>query len=103
MKRRSFGRDAGLSLRMLFTSGLLGLLYVLFAVALFYFLNVGLAPMLVLVIGLAACQSGSSDKPPLAASGAKLVTPKQAPDLHAVVDRLCAMADLPKPRIAVIP
>ena len=31
MKRRSFGRDRGLSLRMLFTSGLLGLLYVAFA------------------------------------------------------------------------
>ena len=35
MKRRSYGRDAGLTLRMLATSGLLGLLYVIFAVVLF--------------------------------------------------------------------
>jgi heat shock protein HtpX len=39
----------------------------------------------------------------LASSGAKVVTPEQAPDLHAMVDRLCAMSDLPKPRVAVIP
>src|SRR6185437_12145647 len=44
----------------------------------------------------------SSDKLALAASGAKVVTPEQAPELHAMVERLCAMADLPKPRVAVI-
>ena len=53
MKRKNFGRDRGLSLRMLFTGGLLGLLYVGFAVVLFNVLNFGLAPMLVIVIGLA--------------------------------------------------
>jgi heat shock protein HtpX len=103
MKRRSYGRDAGLSLRMLLTSGLLGLLYVLFAVVLFQVLNVGLAPMLVIVVGLAAVQYWTSDKLALAASGAKVVSAEQAPDLHAMVERLCALADLPKPRIAVIP
>ena len=36
------------------------------------------------------------------ASGAKVVTPDQAPQLHEMIDRLCAMADLPKPRVAVI-
>jgi heat shock protein HtpX len=87
---------------MLFTSGLLGLLYVLFAVVLFSVLNVGLVPMLVIVIGLAFFQYYTSDKIALAASGAKIVTPEQAPDLHAMVERLCAMADLPKPRIAVV-
>jgi len=39
----------------------------------------------------------------LAASGAKIVSREEAPDLHAMVERLCAMAGLPKPRIAVIP
>jgi len=102
MKRRSFGRDRGLSLRMLFTSGLLGLLYVIFAVVLFSVLKVGLAPMLVIVIGLAAVQYWTSDKLALAASGAKIVSREDAPDLHAMVERLCAMADLPKPRIAVV-
>jgi heat shock protein HtpX len=103
MKRRSYGRDAGLTLRMIATSGLLGLLYVAFAVVLFYLLNVGLGAMLVIVIGIAALQYWTSDKLALAASGAKIVTPQEAPDLHAMVERLCALADLPKPRVAVIP
>ena len=102
MKRKAYGRDAGLSFRMLLTGGLLGLLYVLFAVALFYILNVGLVFMLVIVIGLALFQYFTSDKLALKASGAKIVERDQAPDLHAMVERLCAMADLPKPRIAVI-
>jgi heat shock protein HtpX len=102
MKRRSFGRDRGLSLRMLFTGGLLGLLYVVFAVVLFSVLNVGLAPLLVIVIGLAVFQYYTSDKLALAASGAKVVSPEEAPELHAMVDRLCAMAGLPKPRVAIV-
>ncbi len=87
---------------MLATSGLLGLLYVGFAVVLFQALNVGLAPMLVIVIGLAAVQYWTSDKLALAASGAKIVSQEEAPELHAMVERLCALADLPKPRIAVV-
>src|SRR5437016_8823812 len=102
MKRRSFGRDRGLTLRMILTSGMLGLLYVLFAVVLFQVLNVGLAPMLVIVLGLAVVQYWTSDKLALAASGAKIVSPEEAPELHAMVERLCAMADLPKPRVALI-
>jgi len=102
MKRKSFGRDRGLTLRIIFTSGLLGLLYVVFAVVLFQALNVGLAPMLVIVLGLAAVQYWTSDKLALAAAGAKVVSPEEAPELHAMVERLCAMADLPKPRIALI-
>ena len=102
MKRRSYGRDRGLSLRMLATSGLLGLLYVVFALVLFYALNIGLAPMLVILVGLAAVQYWTSDKLALKASGAKVVAPDEAPELHAMVERLCAMSDLPKPRIAIV-
>ena len=102
MKRRNFGRDRGLTLRMLATGGLLGLLYVGFALVLLYFLNLGLAPMLVIIVGIAVVQYWTSDKLALAASGAKIVTAEQAPELHAMVERLCAMADLPKPRIAVV-
>jgi heat shock protein HtpX len=102
MKRKAFGRDAGLSLRMVFTGFLLGLLYVVFAVVLFNVLNVGLVPLLVIVIGLALFQYYTSDKLALAASGAKVVERDEAPELHAMVERLCAMADLPKPRIAVV-
>src|SRR5579864_1559046 len=103
MKRKSYGRDAGLTLRMLFTTGLLGLLYVVFALVLFYALNVGLVPMLAIIVGIAAVQYWTSDKVALAASGAKIVTPEEAPELHATVERLCAMADLPKPRVAIVP
>src|SRR3954451_2552102 len=102
MKRRSYGRDAGLTLRMLLTSALLGLLYVIFAVVLFNVLNVGLAPMLVIVIGIAFFQYYTSDKLALAAAGAKVVSREEEPELHDVVERLCAMADLPKPKIAVM-
>src|SRR5213593_1662599 len=102
MKRKSFGRDAGLSLRMLFTSFLLGLLYVVFAVVLFQVLNVGLAPMLLIVVGLAFFQYFTSDKLALAASGAKVVSRDEAPELHEMVERLCAMSDLPKPKVAVV-
>ena len=102
MKRKTYGRDRQLSLRMLFTGALLGLLYVVFAVVLFSVLNVGLAPMLVIVIGLAFVQYYTSDKLALAASGAKIVSPEEAPELHAMVERLCAMSDLPKPRLAIV-
>src|SRR5205085_12147319 len=45
----------------------------------------------------------TSDRLALAASGAKVVSPQEAPELHAMVERLCALADLPKPRVAIIP
>src|SRR5262249_61110450 len=102
MKRRSYGRDAGLTVRMLLTTGLLGLLYVVFAVVLFNILSVGLVPMLVIVVGLAFFQYYTSDKLALRASGAKIVERDDAPALPDMVDRLCAMADLPKPRVAII-
>lgn len=102
MKRKAFGRDPKLSARMLLTGGALGLVYVLFAVVLFQVLNVGLAPMIVIVAAIAIFQYYTSDKLALAASRAKVVTAEEAPELHAMVERLCAMADLPKPRIAVI-
>src|ERR671938_1453561 len=102
MKRKAYGRDAGLSLRMFLTASLLGLLYVIFAVVLFQYLNVGLVPMLVIVIGIAFFQYYTSDKVALLASGAKVVERDQAPELHDMIERLCAMADLPKPKVAVI-
>jgi heat shock protein HtpX len=87
---------------MVFTSGLLGLLYVIFGVVLFSVFNFGLAPMLLIVIGLGFFQYFTSAKLALAASGAKVVSAEEAPELHAMVERLCAMADIPKPGIAVV-
>ncbi len=102
MKRRNYGRDAGLTARMLFTTFLLGLLYVVFAVVLLQVLNVALIPMILIVVGLAFFQYYTSDKLALAASGAKIVSPEEAPELHAMVERLCALTDLPKPKVAII-
>ncbi len=81
---------------------MLGLLYVVFALVLLQLLNVGLVAMLVIVIGIAAVQYWTSDKLALAAAGAKIVSREEAPELHAIVERLCALADLPKPRIAIV-
>jgi heat shock protein HtpX len=102
VKRKAFGRDAGLTARIVLTTGLLGLLYVVFAVVLFELLNAGLFLMIVIVGGVALLQFFTSDKLALKASGAKIVERDQAPELHDMVERLCAMSDLPKPRIAVI-
>src|SRR5438094_3746456 len=92
MKRKALGRDAGLTVRMLVTTGLLGLLYVVFAVVLFNVLNVGLAPMIVIVVAIALFQYYTSDKLALAAAGAKVVSPDEAPEPPALASRLCAVA-----------
>ena len=102
MKRRAFGRDRGLTVRLLLTSGLLGLLYVAFGLALIQFTGVGIVGMVVIAGGVALFQYYTSDKLALFASGAKVVDERQAPELHAMVERLCALADLPKPKVAVI-
>jgi heat shock protein HtpX len=102
MKRKSYGRDAGLSLRILLTGSMLGLLYVLFALVLFYVLNAGLVLMVVIVGVIAFVQYFTSDKIALKASGAKVVERDEAPQLHDMIERLCAMADLRKPRVAII-
>ena len=90
MKRKSYGRDAGLTLRMLLTTGLLGLLYVVFAVVLFSVLNVGFVPMLVIVLGLALFQYFTSDKLALKAvrarrSSTQSEAPRAARDDRAAV------------------
>jgi heat shock protein HtpX len=102
MKRKAYGRDAGLTARIIFTSSLLGLLYVLFALVLFYVLNAGLVVMLVIVVGIALFQYFTSDKLALRASGAKVVDRNEAPALHDMIERLAGLADLPKPRVAII-
>jgi heat shock protein HtpX len=103
MERKAYGRDFGLSLRMVLTMFTLGLLYVLFFVFLLSFTNVGLFAVILILGVLAFVQYFTSDKIALLASGAKVVERDQAPELHDMVERLAAMADLPKPRVAIIP
>jgi heat shock protein HtpX len=96
----SFGKDTGLQVRMTVTMFLLGLVYVALIVTL---LAVGANGITVAIIagGLAALNLFASDKLALAAMGARVVTPQEAPQLHAMVERLCVQADLPKPKVAV--
>ncbi len=102
MKRQAYRRDRGLTLRMFLTTSALGLLYVAFAVVLFSVLNVGLVPMIVIVLGIAVFQYYTSDKLALRAAGAKVIEREQAPQLFDTVERLAAMAELPMPRVAIV-
>ena len=98
--RTSYGRDLGLQARMLLTMLLLGLLY-LGLVGVLLWAGVGAVVMLVVVAGLAVAQLFLSDKLALRAIGAHEASPSEAPGLHALVERLCVQADLPKPKIAI--
>src|ERR687894_1264530 len=98
--RTSFGRDTGLQARMLITLLLLGAIYVGFVVILLT-AGVGATAMFLIVGGLALAQLFLSDKIALSAMGAREVSPEQAPGLHAMIERLCIQADLPKPKVAV--
>jgi heat shock protein HtpX len=100
-KRSAFGRDGGLQARMVFTMFMLGLLYVVLVGAL---LAASTSALLIVVIavGLFVAQLVGSDKLALATLGAHEVSASDEPALHAIIERLCIQADLPKPRIAVI-
>jgi heat shock protein HtpX len=96
----SFGRDTGLQVRMTITLFLLGAVYVVFVAALF---AAGASGITIAVIagGLFLFQLFASDKLALRAMGAREVSPQEAPELHAMVERLCVQADLPKPKVAI--
>lgn len=99
MAKTRFRSDRGLTARMGLVTFLLGALYVVFGGVLIYYSNLAFGA--VIVIGLAVGQWYFSDKIALASMRAKIVTPEQAPELHGMIDRLCALADMPKPRVAV--
>jgi heat shock protein HtpX len=97
--RTRFRSDRGLTLRMGGVGLGLGALYVAFGALLISQTSFALG--LVVTLGLAWGQWYFSDSLALKSMGAKVVTPEQAPELHAMIDRLCALADMPKPRVAV--
>ena len=103
MQTAAYGRDRGLQTRMVLTMFLLGLLYVVFFAVMISLFKVNLIFAVVLIGALAFFQYFTSDKLALAASRAKVVTPEQAPELHAMMDRLSEQAGVPKPRVAIIP
>ncbi len=100
MARNRYAPDRGLTARMGGTMFILGLLYVALMAVLIY---AGMNSFFVLLIagGSAWAQWYFSDRVALFSMSARVVTPEQAPQLHALVDRLCAMADMPKPAVAI--
>ncbi len=96
-----FGRDRGLQARMLLTMFLLGAVYVVLVGALF---ASGTSGVLILLIagGLLAAQFFGSEALALRAMGVQEVSPQEAPEFHAMIERLCVQADLPKPRLGVV-
>jgi len=97
---RGYPRDPGLAARMLFVMFLLGLLYVAVMGGLIASgMNFGV--VLVIAGGLLFAQYYFSSKIALFSMHARVVSPEEAPQLHGIVDRLCALADMPKPRVAI--
>jgi heat shock protein HtpX len=101
MNRNRFAPDRGLTTRMVVTMFLIGLLYVVFVGALLALLR-GSWPVILMIAGiLFVAQFWFSDRIAAFSMGAREVTPEQAPELHGVVDRICALGDLPKPKVAI--
>jgi heat shock protein HtpX len=102
-RRGTLDRDRGLLVRMTGTMFLLGLLYVILFVVLVQGLGVALPFVIAIAGGLLVVQYWTSDKIALASAHARVVTESEAPELHAIVQRLCLTAGLPMPRIAIAP
>jgi heat shock protein HtpX len=119
MARTRYASDPGLIARMGATMFLMGLLFVGFGAAIVVLIDlyahrhggttspdILIAFAAIIGVGSAVASYYLSDKIALRTSGARLVNPGDSQDaarLHAIVDRLCAMADMPKPRVAIAP
>jgi heat shock protein HtpX len=102
MARTRFVGDPGLAARMTLVMFLLGGLFVALVVGLAYAIGGGLGILVGIIgIGVAVYQWSSSDKVAMRAMRAREVSPEQAPELHGMIDRLCALADMPKPRVGI--
>lgn len=101
MKQKWYGGDLGLQMRMVGTLALLALVYLVFIATLF---RAGVNAIVILGFAtvLLLAQYFFSDKLVMMSSGAKEVSPQEAPELHALIDRLVQMADLPKPKVAMV-
>ena len=99
----SFGRDTGLQARMLITIFLLGLVYAIL-IAVLIAAGAGAVTIAIVAAGLFALQLFTSDKIALYSMGAREVGPNDGPEarmLHAIIERLCIQANLPKPCVAL--
>ncbi|HEX3223019.1 MAG TPA: zinc metalloprotease HtpX [Nocardioides sp.] len=102
MARTRFVGDTGLTVRMTSVMFLLGAVFVALVVVLMFVLPAAWAPIIGIIgIGIAWGQWYFSDTVAMKAMRAREVTPQEAPELHQMIDRLCALADMPKPRVGV--
>jgi len=99
---RAFGRDRGLQTRMVITMLALGAIYVLLITVLIA-AGVGAIAVAVIACVLFLVQYFSSDRIALASMGARPVSPREAPELHGIVERLCLQANVPMPQLAIVP
>jgi heat shock protein HtpX len=95
-----YGRSTGLTVRMAIVMFLLAVIYLAF-IALMFALRVNVLYIGIFVVAMGLIQYFYSDKLVLLSMSAHDVTPQQAPELHAMIERLCQQIDLPKPRIAI--
>lgn len=101
MASNRFIKDRGLTARMTLVMFLLGALFVALIVGLMYAFQSIAVFIGIAGLGIAFYQWYNSDKMALRAMRAREVAPHEAPELHGVIDRLCALADMPKPRVAI--
>jgi heat shock protein HtpX len=99
--RGRYVADRGLTGRMVITMFLIGLLYVVLVGSLIAAMSNAWPLIVIAVGGLFVAQFWFSDRIAAFSMGAREVTPEQAPELHGAVDRLCALADVPKPKVAM--
>jgi heat shock protein HtpX len=101
MAKTRFINDRGLTARMTLVMFLLGAVFVVLVVGLGFIFPSYAVLIGVIGLGVAWFQWYQSDTLALKAMRARVVTPEEAPELHGVIDRLCALADMPKPRVAI--
>ncbi|WP_030975646.1 MULTISPECIES: zinc metalloprotease HtpX [unclassified Streptomyces] len=99
--RSRYAPDHGLTTRMVTTMFLIGLLYVVLVGVLLAVLRGAWPIILIFTGGLFIAQFWFSDRIAAFSMGAREVTPEEAPELHGTIDRICALADMPKPRVAI--
>ncbi|MQY02511.1 zinc metalloprotease HtpX [Actinomadura macrotermitis] len=101
MARTRYASDRGLTSRMLVTMFLLGLVYVVFVGAFFVIAPKWGGIALAVAVVFLLAQYFFSDRLTLFAMHGREVSPEEAPELHGVIDRICAMSDAPKPKVAI--
>jgi heat shock protein HtpX len=97
---RNVPADRGLIVRMFVTGLLLVVLYGVF-VGILWRVGVGFGFIIAIMAVLLFAQYWFSDRIAMWSMHGHVVTREEQPELHGIIDRLCALADMPKPRVAI--